>query len=252
MGLYPRSRLALFVFLAGFQSLLAVGSPVARAESGHLQAPTIEEVLAKMTEKDEQTTPALREYTSLRHYRLENRRLNKTAEMTVRVTFTYPGTKEFEIVSEEGSKSVRTRVFRRMIESERRATRDDMRAATQITPENYEFELAGTEMDGGRKFFILDATPKTPNEFLFRGKVWVDGEDYAITRIEGSPAKNPSFWVRRTNFVHRYQKIGRFWLPVVNHSVSEVLIFGRTDVTIEYSDYAINQEKAVASSQATR
>ena len=69
----------------------------------------------------------------------------------------------------------------------------------------------------------------------------MDAEDYAITRIEGSPAKNPSFWIKSVKIVHRYNKTGRFWLPVLNSSLAEARVFGPTDVMIEYSDYVVTE-----------
>jgi len=64
----------------------------------------------------------------------------------------------------------------------------------------------------------------------------VDAKDYAIRRIEGSPAKNPPFWTRSIHIEHRYGKAGAFWLPLSNSSSADVRIFGRTVVTIEYFD----------------
>lgn len=194
-----------------------------------------------MMEADRVVTPQLRHYTSTRRYWLENKRFGQRAEMTVRMTFRHPGQKEFEVISEKGSGAIRSRVFRKMIESEIEASSGEMRDATHITPRNYSFRLIGTEELEGRKAFVLEAVPKTKNKFLFRGKIWVDAEDYAIARIEGSPAQNPSFWVRKTTFVHRYAKFGPFWLAVSNASTTDVLVFGRTEVVIEYFDYRINE-----------
>jgi hypothetical protein len=88
---------------------------------------------------------------------------------------------------------------------------------------------------------VLEISPKTKNKFLIRGRIWVDAEDFAITRIEGSPAKNPSFWINSVQVLHRYERVGRFWLPVVNDSRAQAKIFGRTDVAIEYFGYATNE-----------
>ena len=192
-------------------------------------------------EADRTTTPQLRDYTSVRRYVLENKRFGQRAEMTVRLSFWFPGHKEFEILSEQGSASVRKRVFRKMLESEIEASHDDIRDTTQITPVNYSFRLIGSEALEGRKSFVLDALPKSDNKYLFRGKIWVDAKDYGIVRIEGTPAQRPSFWIRRTSFVHRYDKIGAFWLAVSNTSSTDALVFGRTDVRIEYSDYRVNK-----------
>jgi hypothetical protein len=102
--------------------------------------------------------------------------------------------------------------------------------------------LTGSEEVDGRKSFILEATPKTKSKYLFQGKIWVDSENYGIARIEGSPAQNPSFWVRKTAFVHKYRRFGPFWLAVSNTSLTDALMFGKTDVSIEYSDYRINEK----------
>jgi hypothetical protein len=204
--------------------------------------PGVEQILERMMHADRLTTPQLRNYTSIRKYELENKRFGKKASMTVRMRFRNPGRKEFEVLEEHGSATIRSRVFRRMLATEVETSGDQLREATRITPQNYSFRLLGSETLEGRRSFILEATPRTKNAYLFRGKVWVDAEDWAISRIEGSPAKNPSAWVRRTVFVHRYGKFGPFWLPVHNHSETDVVVFGKTEVNIHYSGYEINHE----------
>lgn len=212
-------------------------------------APELEQILDRMMQVDRVTTPKLRDYTSLRKYRLENNRVGKRADMTVRLHFHYPGNKQFEVLEEHGSSIIRNRVLRRMLASEVEASGDALRDATQITPANYSFRLAGTEDLDGRKSYILEATPKSKNTYLFRGRIWVDAEDYAIAKLEGSPAQNPSFWIRRTVFVHRYAKFGPFWLAVSNHSETDALVFGRTDVQIDYFDYRINEDSGKAAGE---
>lgn len=210
-------------------------------------SPTAEEVVARMTEADRIRTPLLNDYTSIRRYTVLNKRFGTRAAMTVRMTYHYPGSKRFEVLSESGSSSVRKQVFRKMLESEQEASGDKVREATQIASRNYSFRLAGTATVEGRRCYVLDAEPKSRNRFLFRGRVWVDSEEYAVIRIEASPAQSPSFWVRKTAFVHRYEKFGPFWLAVSNRSETDVLIFGHTEVQIEYSGYKFNQESGAPS-----
>lgn len=202
---------------------------------------SVEQVLERMAALDGRREAELQSYTVTRRYFLENKRFRKQAEMLVRMAFRAPGTKRFEVLSEGGSGTVRNRVFRRMIEAEREASRDSTRDQTQITPANYEFRLLGIDSDRGRVCYLLQTRPKTQNKFLWRGRIWVDAEDFAISRIEGSPAENPSFWTRKIRFVHEYGKFGPFWLAVSNRSETEVLIFGHTEVTIKYFSYKINQ-----------
>ena len=66
-------------------------------------------------------------------------------------------------------------------------------------------------------------------------------EDFAVVRMEGSPAKNPSFWTKSVQFTRCYKKHGPFWLAASIESESEVLIAGKSSLRIEYSDYVITE-----------
>jgi hypothetical protein len=203
-----------------------------------------EAIVAHVLAADRARTPLLAGYTSTRRYILENKRFGTHASMTVRATFHAPDTKQFEIIEQSGPGPVRSQVFRRMLDSELDSTKDGGRG-TKISPDNYSFQLAGESVLEGRKCYILDAAPRTKNRYLFRGKVWIDAQDWAVVRIEGSPAQKPSFWVRKTAFVHTYKKFGPFWLAVSNQSDTDVMVFGHTQVRIEYSDYEITSAALV-------
>jgi hypothetical protein len=88
--------------------------------------------------------------------------------------------------------------------------------------------------------YVLQVSPKTANKYLIDGKIWVDANDYSIVRIEGQPARNPSFWVRNVHFVHTYEKVGPFWFASATHTKSEIRIFGSSELNIENSDYSLN------------
>ncbi len=93
-------------------------------------------------------------------------------------------------------------------------------------------------MVADRPAYVLEINPKRKDKYLFRGRIWVDAEDYALVRAEGNPAKNPSFWTKSTHFVQIYQKNGSLWFPLSTQSVTEAHIFGTTEVNIDYFDYA--------------
>jgi hypothetical protein len=96
--------------------------------------------------------------------------------------------------------------------------------------------IEATSVDG-RMAYGIEVIPKRQDKSLFRGRIWVDAEDYALARVEGEPAKNPSFWTRNVYFVQQYQKKGPFWFPVMTTSVTDARMFGATDVNIRYFDY---------------
>lgn len=202
--------------------------------------PTADEVTAKMMAHDSERLAALHGYTAVRRYVLENRNHHKRAEMLVRMICREDGSKQFEIVSTDGWGGARKHVFPRLLAAEVEAARPDLRERSRITPENYTFEMEGRDSVRGRAAYVMAIEPKTKNKYLAQGRIWVDAEDYAIVRVDGQPAKSPSFWIKSVHFVHDYDKTGPFWFPVLDHSVTDVRIFGATEMTIEYFDYAPN------------
>ena len=79
--------------------------------------------------------------------------------------------------------------------------------------------------------------PRRDNKFLYRGEICVNAADFAVETIDAEPAKNPSFWTKKTRIEHRYQKIGQFWLPAFNQTVTNVRLGGTAMLSIVYSDY---------------
>jgi hypothetical protein len=220
---------------------------IAQADAASLTAP---EILERMARADNQRIAALAGYSGVRHYRFENKKHHKRAEMTVHVTCGSDGAKKFEVVDESGSGFVRSHIIHKMIEAEEEASQKGERKDTRIIPENYDFTLIGRELAGGRESYVLEIAPKKPSKFSIVGKIWVDAEDFAIARIEGHPAKNPSFWIRSVDVVQQYGRNGQFWLPARNQSVAQAKIFGTTEVVIEYSDYKTAVREARARARA--
>lgn len=215
------------------------------------QLPRADQVIAKMREGDEQRQAALHGYTAVRRYVLDNRRHHKRAEMLVQMRCLEDGSKQFKTISASGWSGARSHVFPRLLEGEREASLPDRRPRSRITPDNYSFDMVGMESVNGRPAYVIAISPKTENKYLVRGRIWVDLEDYAIVKIEGSPAKSPSFWIKSVHFVHLYQKTGSFWFPASDQSVTDVRIFGSIEVTIQYFDYAPNSPTLSASSGLT-
>jgi hypothetical protein len=200
--------------------------------------PSAEEVVAKMMQFDAQRQSEQTGYTAVRHYAAVNKK--RHAEMLVRVSCDSSGAKQFTIVSEEGSGSIRKHVFQKLLSEETEASRRGTRVSTRLIPDNYQFQMVGLDTLETGPAYVLSVTPKTANKYLIDGKIWVDASDYSIVRIEGQPAKNPSFWVRSVHFVHTYQKVDQFWFASSTHTTSEIRIFGESELTIDNSDYTLN------------
>jgi hypothetical protein len=105
--------------------------------------------------------------------------------------------------------------------------------------------MAGYETAPEGTRYVLAVTPRSKNKYLYRGKIWVDGTDFAVVKIEAEPAQNPSFWIKKTDIRHAYKKVDGFWLPSENHSNSYLRIGGHAELSIEYKDYKITAADAL-------
>jgi len=79
-----------------------------------------------------------------------------------------------------------------------------------ITTANYTFTLGWRRGSRPVPLFRLRGMPKRKDKYLFEGKIWIDAEDFAVVKIAGHPAKKPSFWITRADFVRQYQRIDGF------------------------------------------
>jgi hypothetical protein len=213
-------------------------NPHGRTTAGQLKTEQVVENLVRMNLERAQ---ALRAYQSTRIYRLEYKGFpsGRTAEMVVKVKYQAPATKEFEIVSTTGSKMLIDRVFKKLLQGEKDAFEAENQKRIAMNQENYEFTLVGHEDTPRGPSYVLSVKPRTKNKYLFQGKIWVDAEQFAIVRMEGEPAKNPSFWIKDTKIETLYVNVEDFWLPAHNHSVTVVRLGGHADFSIEYKDYRI-------------
>jgi hypothetical protein len=207
---------------------------------------SVDQVVDNLVRKNQERAQALVHSEGTRVYRLAYRGFpsDRDAEMTVRATYDSPSSKEFKVVSESGSKLILNRVFKKLLESEKEAAQPAISARTQLNRDNYTFELVGYESSNTGGQYVLQVSPKSRSKYVYRGKVWVDGVDFAVTHIEVEPGQNPSFWTNKSEIRHEYKKVGAFWLPARNESVSYIRLGGRATLTIEYTDYRVSGQQS--------
>jgi hypothetical protein len=211
---------------------------------------TAEQIVDNMVRRNLERARALGSYKGTRVYRLEYRGFpsSRSAEITVDVQYRSPATKEFTIRSQSGSRFLVEKVFQRMLQSEKDALTEENQARVALNNDNYRFALSGFETRPTGPAYILSVEPRTNNKLLYRGRIWVDAEDFAVVRIEASPAKNPSFWTKETTIEQVYAKVGSFWLPLSNRSTSAIRLGGHAYFTIDYQDYQITAAAPLSTS----
>jgi hypothetical protein len=159
--------------------------------------------------------------------------------MVVDMIYDAPGTKQFKIISQSGPQWIIDKILKRLLEAELESMSEENRARVAINTSNYEFSGFEHQDTPDNCSYVVAVEPKIPSKLLFRGKIWVDSKDFAVCRIEAEPSKNPSFWIKKTDIHHSYLKIGNFWLPAENKSVSAIRGGGHAILTIKYQDYEI-------------
>ena len=214
---------------------------------------TLSQVVEKLVQKNAERAKALESYRGKRTYKIDYKGFPTAlrAEVIVEMTYTAPAKKDFKIVSQSGSKWIVKRVLKRLIDAEKEAQEAAIRASVELNTQNYNFTSLEQRTNAGGCGYILEIQPKVPNKFLYRGRIWVDDQDFAVCRIEGEPAKNPSIWITKTEIHHNYQKFEAFWLPVENQSVSSLRLGGRATLTITYRNYEINVVHPVKDNSAS-
>jgi len=227
------------------QSQSLANQPPAEAAPSSYTTPmglTGDDIIRKMLERNRLRNEQLLRYSAARTYEIRNLEGKLAAQAVVRVDYEAPDKKTFNKTSEKGSGIVRHLVFDRLIQSEGETSAGREHHNSAITTTNYTFLLVGEEEAGAYHCFVLEATPKRKDKYLFEGKIWIDAEDFAIVKIAGHPAKKPSFWINRADFVRQYQKIDGFWLPYRDETSVEVKVYGRRVFTIDHQQYVINAD----------
>ena len=208
----------------------------------------LDQVVDNLVRKNQERAQALLHSEATRVYRLAYAGFpgDREAEMTVEAIYDRPSSKQFKVVSQSGSKLILNRVFKKLLDSEQEAAQPVISARTQLNRDNYNFEWVAYEpakpgQASGQ--YELRVSPKSNTKYVYRGLVWVDATDFAVTRIEAEPAQNPSFWTKKSEIHHEYQKFQGFWLPVKNESISYIRLGGRATLTIEYKNYRVTDAR---------
>ena len=79
-----------------------------------------------------------------------------------------------------------------------------------ITSDNYDFGAVREDGDA----FVVETVARRQDELLFKGRMWITRNGYHLKRIEGEPAKTPSFWTSGIHFVSDFQPVNGVWMQV--------------------------------------
>ena len=99
--------------------------------------------------------------------------------------------------------------------------------SSEMSRSNYDFMFLRRESFGVVPEYVLGMIPKRKDRSLLRGQIWVNASSFRIRRIEGVPAKSPSFWLKNIHIALQFAPLGGMLVPVSVDAVATVRFFGQ-------------------------
>lgn len=174
----------------------------------------------------------------------------------------------YQVLGFEGDTTVKREVIARYLAAEVDAAHasqsDDLhpRPPLAVTPDNYSFQYKGPAERDGRDTFLFQVAPKqrslaarTGDFFrrligrasapaaaaLFKGQIWIDRDTSLPVEEAGSLSGVGSIWVKRIDFVLKYEIRDGRSVPLRLESVADTRLVGRAELTIDYSNVTLDE-----------
>ena len=191
------------------------------------------------------TDQPLREYRAYRRMHASSTNSSKYEAWVDAWTELKGGKFSYQIVSEHGSDTVRSKVLRAVLAREQELINSGDSTRGELTADNYEFVEGGRDADGAH---VVQIKPRRCDVLLVDGRA-VLNEHGELMRVEGRLAKNPSFWTSLVNIVRRYARVGGVRVPVATETTAKVKFIGTAQMDVAY-DYQSVNGRPIAVSEA--
>ena len=216
----PRLWLASLVLFATLASSAQVNSPTAEIKS-----PDLNLILQRLEDIQHQDPAQFRPYEVTREYKVfRGYSTQPTSEVMAQINFVPPDVKTYKIVKATG-KSQGEKMVRELLDRETDSAKKGK--SSEISRANYDFVFLRRENFGVVPEYVLGIVPKRKDKYLLLGQIWVDASTFRIRRIEGVPAKSPSFWLKNIHITLQFAELGGMWVPVTFDAVATVRLLGQ-------------------------
>ena len=178
----------------------------------------------------------LKQYRAFRRMHAKNAKFNQEAWIDAwtelnGTTFTY------EITSERGSDYIRDKVLRTLLVREQELVAKGEAGRAEICGQNYLFEESDAQDDSFRYVLLK---PKRKDVLLVDGRMVLNAEGTQLLRVEGTLAKNPSFWTSTVNIVRDFAHVEGVRVPVSTATVAKLKFAGQAHMDVKYEYESVN------------
>jgi hypothetical protein len=147
--------------------------------------------------------------------------------------------KDYAILSKSGSSLIQKFGLHPLLENEKSINNPATVAQSWFTSANYEMHLKPgvTQTIDGRQCLAIAITPRHKAPNMIDGTLWVDVANHKLVEVEGVASKSPSIFAGTTNMMRRYTDMRGYAMAIHARAESSSSLFGKTVITIDYSDY---------------
>ena len=217
--LTPRLWLSGFVLLATLPSSSHATSP-----ADEIKSPDLNLILQRLEDIQHQDPAQAQPYEVIRTYKvLRGYNPQPTSEVTAQINFLPPDTKTYKIIQTKGD-SRGERMVRELLDRETDSAKKVH--GDEVTRANYDFVFLRRENFGAVPEYVLGILPKRKDKYLLHGQIWVDASTFRIRRIQGVPARSPSFWITTLHLTMQFAQLNGMWVPVAFDAVATIRFLG--------------------------
>lgn len=229
----PGSRSATatpLLWLSGlvFLTTLASWSQVTPS-TAEIESPDLNRILQRLEDVYHQDPAQSRAYEVTREYKVfRGYDTQPTSEVMTQINFVPPDMKTYKIIQSRGHPRGE-KLVRELLDGETESAKGGH--SNEISRANYDFVFLRRQNFGAIPEYVFGIFPKGKNKYLLQGQIWVDASTFRIRRIEGVPAKSPSFWIKNIHITLQFAELGGMWVPVPFDAVAMVRFLGQYTLT---------------------
>jgi hypothetical protein len=192
--------------------------------TAEIKSPDLNLILQRLEDIQHQDPAQSRPYEVTREYKVfHGNDKQPTSEVSAQIDFVPPDMKTYKIIQASGN-SWGEKMVRGLLDQETESAKKGH--SGEISRTNYDFVFFRRENFGVVPEYVLGIVPKRKEKYLLRGQIWVDASTFRIRRIEGVPAKSPSFWLKNIHITVQFAQLGGMWVPVSFDAIATVRFFG--------------------------
>ena len=207
--------------------------------------PDLNTILFRIEQAQAESHARMSPYSVTREYKFfGDDQQHAKSQVLAKVAFAPPNEKNYTIEQSSGS-GQGEKITRKVLDHEKHMAKGDESGA--LNRENYDFTYLRSEPMNGRRAYVLQLIPKHSDKNLIKGLAWIDAETFHPLRIEGEPAKSPSWWVKNLKLSLTFGPVGDMWLQTGTQAVANVRLLGQHTMIARDVNYELPVQMAALS-----